>query len=253
MFNWKHIDEVYIYDGTFFGLLSIVFDSYANLTIPIKMCTEDDYEHNILDKLTYIETDEEKSRRVFDGIVKNVSFSTMYTAYTAFLSGQKNKEISILKYLIAAFKTGPEINNMLSIDYVLETMKLRRNASFEAHRLKGLVKFRCVSDNQYYAPIHPDNNVIEIVGKHFVKRLPTQNFILHDKNRNISFVYDTKEFRVMDVPNSLEIPEYSEEEKLYQTLWKTFFKTIAIKERTNKKLQMQFMPKKYWKDLIEME
>lgn len=43
----------------------------------------------------------------------------------------------------------------------------------------------------------------------------------------------------------------SDEEKKYEELWSTFFKTIAIKERTNKRLQMQYMPKKYWKDLVE--
>jgi probable DNA metabolism protein len=142
---------------------------------------------------------------------------------------------------------------MLSIDYVLETLKLKRNTLFEAHRLKGLVKFRYLSDNLYYAPVHPDNNIIEHVGKHFVKRLPSQNFILHDKNRNISFVYDTKDFSILDVPKGFEIPEFCEKEKIYQNLWQTFFKTIAIKERTNKRLQMQFMPKKYWQDLIEMD
>ena len=31
------------------------------------------------------------------------------------------------------------------------------------------------------------------------------------------------------------------------------FKTIAIKERENKKCQMSFMPKKYWHNIIEME
>ena len=36
---------------------------------------------------------------------------------------------------------------------------------------------------------------------------------------------------------------------MYQELWKMFFKTISIKERKNPRYQMQFMPKKYWKDL----
>ena len=40
-------------------------------------------------------------------------------------------------------------------------------------------------------------------------------------------------------------------EQIYQNLWKMFFKTIAIKERKNARCQMQFMPKKYWQDLIE--
>ena len=45
----------------------------------------------------------------------------------------------------------------------------------------------------------------------------------------------------------------SEDEAVYQKLWKGYFKNIAIKERENKRLQMQFMPKKYWKFLKEME
>ena len=251
--DWEHIDSVFLYDGTFYGLLTIVFDSYCSNKVPVKICSEEEYVYNLLDKTCYIETDAAKAKRVFDGIIKNLSIDTLYTAHKAFLSGQKNKEMPILKYLMAGFKFGPNINNMLAIDYVMDTMKLSKNTGFEAHRLKGLVKFRFINNNLYYAPIHPDNNVIEIVGYHFTKRLPNQNFILHDKNRNIAFTYNTREYSIMDVPTDFKIPEYSEEEKLYQELWKTFFKTIAIKERTNPRLQMQFMPKKYWQDLVEME
>lgn len=254
MFDWKHIDETYIYDGTFHGLLTIAFDSYINNEIPIKIYKEDEYEYNLLDTPRYMETDIEKAKRIFDGLIKNVSFGTLYTAYNAFLAGcKKNTELTILKYIIAAFKTGPAINNMLAVDYVFDTIDLKNSTLFEAHRFKGLVKFRYLSNNLYYAPIHPDNNIIEHVGKHFVRRLPTQNFILHDKKRKISFVYNTKEFNIMDVPDDFVIPEFSDEEKLYQNLWKTFFKTIAIKERTNKRLQRQYMPKKYWQDLVEID
>jgi len=250
--NWEYIDSVFLYDSTFYGLLTIVFDSYCANKIPVKICAEEEYEYNILDKICYIETDQAKAKRISEGIIKNISFDTLSTAHMAFLSGQKNKELTILKFLLAGFKLGPKINNMMTIDYVMDTMKLNRNTGFEAHRLKGLVKFRCINNNLYYAPIHPDNNVIEIVGEHFVRRLANQNFILHDKNRNIAFTYNTKEYSIIQVSADFHIPDYSEEEKLYQTLWKTFFKTIAIKERTNKRLQMQYMPKKYWQDLVEM-
>ena len=43
----------------------------------------------------------------------------------------------------------------------------------------------------------------------------------------------------------------SPNKQIYQNLWKMFFKTIAIEERENARCQMQFMPKKYWQDLIE--
>lgn len=103
--------------------------------------------------------------------------------------------------------------------------------------------------------IHPDNNIIEQLGHHFISRLPSMNFIIHDKNRDICFIYNCKEYKIIDSKN-LKIPEISSkiscEEKFYQDLWKMFFNTIAIKERKNLRCQMQFMPKKYWKDLIEM-
>ena len=61
----------------------------------------------------------------------------------------------------------------------------------------------------------------------------------------------TKEYEIIDSSN-LKIPTISENEQKYQELWSTFFNTISIKERTNSRLQMQYMPKKYWKDLVEL-
>ena len=58
---------------------------------------------------------------------------------------------------------------------------------------------------------------------------------------------------MIQVPSTFRISSYSQEEQHFQKLWKTFFNTISIKERTNPRCQMQYMPKKYWKDLIEMQ
>ena len=69
--------------------------------------------------------------------------------------------------------------------------------------------------------------------------------------RNIAIIYNTKEYEIIDSSN-LKIPTISENEQKYQELWSTFFNTISIKERTNSRLQMQYMPKKYWKDLVEL-
>lgn len=44
-----------------------------------------------------------------------------------------------------------------------------------------------------------------------------------------------------------------DEELFQQELWKSFFKVIGINDRKNKKVQINFMPKKYWEYIIEME
>lgn len=250
MSNWKLINTTILYDGSFEGFLTIVFDCYSNKTLPQKIFDKNKYITNFLDKTVYVETDYEKSKRIFNGIEKIIGYDALYNSYNAFLCDENNKEIYILKYLCNGFDLGPKINNMITISYVFKVINMRKRALFECHRLKGLLRFMEVGDNLFYASIHPDNNILEPLGHHFVSRLPKQNFIIHDKNRDICFLYNTQEYKIIDSKN-LDIPNISDNEKMYQDLWKMFFKTIAIKERTNSRCQMQFMPKKYWKDLIE--
>ncbi len=40
-------------------------------------------------------------------------------------------------------------------------------------------------------------------------------------------------------------------EQNIQNLWKQFFDSIAIKDKIKPRLQRQFLPKRYWKYLIE--
>lgn len=113
-----------------------------------------------------------------------------------------------------------------------------------------------MENNLWYASIHPDNNVIEQVGQFLMKRFPKQNMILHDKNRNLAFLYNCQnknDYEIIQIPTNFKISSLSKEELLFQKLWKTFFQTISIEERKNSRLQMQYMPKKYWKNLVEMQ
>lgn len=250
MSNWKLINKTYLYDGTLDGFLTIVFHSYASKTLPQKIFPEANYSSNFLDKILFIETDFKKSKRVFTGIEKNIGYDALYNTYYAFLSNEPEKEMHLLKYVCDGFDIGPKINNRLTISYVFKVMNMKKRAFGECHRLKGLLRFQEVGKNLYYASIHPDNNILEPLGHHFIRRLPTQNFIIHDKIRNICLLYNGIEYQIIDATN-IKIPDISEEEQKYQELWKLFFKTIAISERKNPRCQMQYMPKKYWKDLIE--
>lgn len=66
-------------------------------------------------------------------------------------------------------------------------------------------------------------------------------------------IYDKKKYYLISGNNIniLEIKNNNQEENI-EDLWTTFFNTIGITERKNKRCQMNFMPKKYWKYMIEM-
>ena len=155
-----------------------------------------------------------------------------------------------MKYLCEGFEIGPKINTMLTTSYVFSVINMKKRATSECHKLKGLLRFQEVGENIYYASVHPSTNIIEPLGQHFIKRIPYQNFIIHDKNRELCFLYHNQNYRIVNSHN-LTIPVITDSERKYQELWKLFFQTISIKERTNPRCQMQFMPKKYWQDLIE--
>ena len=84
--------------------------------------------------------------------------------------------------------------------------------------------------------------------------LRNESFLIKDKKRNIYALKDGKKIYYLNDKDIEKLNiNLSDNEKDIEQLWKTFFKTIAIKERKNKKAQMNFMPKRYWKDMIEME
>lgn len=250
MSNWKLVNKTFLYDGTFDGLLTIVFNCYYYKTLPQNIKSQKTYNNNFLDNNVFICTDYEKSDRVFKGIEKNICYEALFNSFYAFLSNEKDKEMNILKYLCNGFDIGPKINNMLTLSYVYKVISLKRKVYGECHRFKGLLRFIQIENNLFYSSIHPDHNILEILGHHFINRLISQNFIIHDKHRNLCFLYNGKNYKIEEVYN-FSLSSISKEEKLYQNLWKSFYKCVTINERTNKKCQMQFMPKKYWKDLIE--
>ena len=43
----------------------------------------------------------------------------------------------------------------------------------------------------------------------------------------------------------------SDNDQLFQELWRTYFKAICIKERMNPRKQLKDMPRRYWKYMTE--
>ena len=83
-----------------------------------------------------------------------------------------------------------------------------------------------------------------------MKRFPKQNIILHDQNRNLAFLYNCQnkdDYEIVQVPNHFKVNSFSKEELQFQKLWKTFFETIAIKERTT--YSKTFSPPGTWRSV----
>jgi len=76
--------------------------------------------------------------------------------------------------------------------------------------------------------------------------------MIYDAANKQAFLYNQKQATVVQADN-IELPAVEEDEKDMQRLWKLFYDTIAIKERYNPRCRMNFMPKRTWDLLPEMQ
>ena len=238
----------YYYDGSFDGLLTVIFIVYKDRkNNEFRIIVKTGQLLLGLDDINVI-TNFSKARRVEKAICDKLSQNFLNSIRTCFLSCDKNKDIVIVHTVYKALKQGEEILNSLD-EHAFYMNKLVKQVLNERHRYLGVLRFKEVKDGTMFSTIEPKNNVLPILLSHFINRMKREKFAIFDKGRKMIAYYDTKKVEIFIV-KSLEI-EWSDEEIEYSELWKTFHKSISIKERENKKLQQSNLPKYYWKHLIE--
>lgn len=241
---------VFLYDGSFEGLLTCVYEGYYN-RVPDHIYCDDQYKPHLLHEIEYIITDSEKAHKVGLAVIQKLSELYFHKIVNAFYSEDEEVGIKIFHALRHGFKHGPEVIMNEIHPHIAPVVDLSRAVGRETHLLVGLVRFQKLKGGVYYCQFSPTYNQVSLLAEHFANRLSDQLWVIHDIGRNIAVFYDKTRWYVNDF-YGLASYELDDEELLYQSLWKTFHKHIAIKERINPTLQRSFMPKKYWKYLIEM-
>lgn len=242
-FGWNM--KIIVYDGTFEGYLTVIFTQYKEI-FKIKIESEKD-QISFLDQ-KYIKTNFEKAKRIEDSIKKNISKEFYYDIKIAFKSDYKNKDTIIARLIKLSFLKGEKITKSTN-KYAIAFNKMVKNYGREAHAFMGLLRFKEIQEGFLFGQYESHNDILEDLSRHFLQRMPKEKFVIYDKNRNKAFVSIYGNFEVVEILN-LDIKE-SKKEEFFQNLWIGFYDAIAIKERKNKKLMIENMPKKYWKYLPE--
>ena len=238
----------YDYDGSFDGLLTVIYMAYNDReSNMLRVSAKAEQLILALDDI-HIITDFFKARRVEKAICEKLSQNFLNSIRTCFLSNDKNKDTIIIHTVYKALNQGEEILNSLD-DHAFYMNKLVKQVLNERHRYLGLLRFKEMKDGIMFSTIEPKNNILPILISHFKNRMKREKIAIFDKGRKMIVYYDGKKAEIFFV-ESLEI-EWSDEEIEYSELWKTFHKSISIKERENKKLQQSNIPKYYWKHLVE--
>ena len=89
--------KFFVYDKSFDGLLTAVFDAYFRKTFPDDLLSEGDALPLFYDELHTVVTDEEKAGRVWRGLQKKVSTSALGCLTQSWLSESDPHHIPALQ------------------------------------------------------------------------------------------------------------------------------------------------------------
>ncbi|MDY3205376.1 MAG: TIGR03915 family putative DNA repair protein [Arcobacter sp.] len=233
---------ILVYDGTFEGFLSLVYEVYYKKLKPIKIYKTLPNEM-IFEEILEINTSKDNAIKVLTAIKTKFPKELIQRILNIFMCDSKEFELYLLEYIIIGFKETKQLYN-INNSSVFYLNSLEKELFRNVHKLTGFVRFEELEDGTLYAKVESKFNVVYFLGKHFLKRFNNQNFIIHDLNRKLAFVKMQNDFSVQEVA-FFDEPTYSTNEQKFQKLWKSFFSGVTIKERINPKLQTQMVPLLY--------
>ena len=208
-------DVTYVYDGSFEGLLTAVFESFESRELPCSIVAEDEFVPTLFACKT-VDTDPQKADRVRRGL-KNVSADVWNAVRLGYLTCVEDRGTLINDFVHMVMHYGAGVMRMLADDTVSRLTK-----------------------------------AVRALAPHFCDRYPNESFLIYDKTHSQALVWHNRQKMIIPL-DGFEQPQAGDEELYFRALWKHFYDTVAIEARYNPRCRMNFMPKRYWNQLPEMD
>ena len=249
---------IFFYDKTFEGLLSAVFDAYEKKIFPEKLLRYGDIPLVFTETTHSVVCDEQHANRVWKGLQKKLPKNACNMLMYVWLSELKGSDELLFRYICKMFDTNQMFQYNFGDTDVLEVQKIARKVAHEALYIKQFVRFQKAADNIFFAPIRPLFNALPLAIDHFTDRFADQQWVIYDLRRQYGYYYDlhtTQEITFTDddhlLSGKLDEALMAEDEKMFQDLWKSYFRALTIKERINPRLHKKNMPVRFWQYLTE--
>lgn len=222
----------------------------------IRLIREPVYQKNMFDEYIHVDADDQKVNKVIRSIRKSISDEAYVYVFYAAMSECEDALQAIYNFLIIGFKAGSRVCSMYTNPYVMRIIEIKKRVGNESHFFREFARFTSLNNKAYICHLEPKNNVIMLVGAHFADRMPSEHWIIVDDCRHIAVVHPKDEDNYLRYLTDEEYitlrhtEDYSDD---YTDMWKTFFRTISIKERENPTCQRNMFPKWMRKHAVEFD
>lgn len=248
------------YDKTFEGLLTAVFDAFYRKEFPQRL-TGGEESFLLFTEIRETVADPSKAERVFNGLKRILSRSALQMISVCFLAESDDVATSIFHYIRKTFEAKQSIELNFADPDVLYLSQVHKMVHREEEKMRQFVRFQKTADGIFFACMEPRYDVLPLTADFFEDRFADQQWIIYDVKREYGLYYNLRKTEIVRF-NHLQVSpdtgrltreQMDDSELDFQDLWRQYFKSAAIKERINLKLQRQHMPKRFWKYLTEKQ
>lgn len=161
-----------------------------------------------------------------------------------------HKEMVALRYLRRIVQERAPVRDRRADPDVSAALDERSKVTLETHRFTGFLRFMEGANGVWYAPFSPDNDILELLLPHFLRRLGAQPFVIHDVRRRKAALWNGKECVIAQTQDKVEVT-LSPEEDDFQALWRQYYESVNIAQRPHERQMKGYMPVRYWKFMPE--
>lgn len=243
------------------GIFSAIYEAgisgYGHKYIRIQPQSDEYmYSMELFAEYVDVESSEKKMYAVLDAIKEKISQEVYDYVMKAIVSCAPDRGDIIYQFITYGFTLGEKVIMAVQFQEVADMFTLVRSVQNESYRYIEVLRFKEVVHVPplLLAVIEPKNDIVAHIAGHFADRFNSEWFIIYDKNHHKAVFHDASgkwEVRLLTHEEEEKLMELDQIKEEYSDLWKIFFDNIAIKERENRKLQMNNLPIKYRKYMTE--
>ncbi len=255
--------NTFVIDNTLEGLLTAVFEAYARRIMPDALILRGLPLPLFCGEVLDVGTDEAKVRRVWQGLSRRLSPLARQGVARCWLAEEDDTPTVIFRFVCRVFDSNVRIETNQADPAVRAFTQMWKRVEHERERLLQFVRFQKAADGTYFAAIEPEKNALPLIVPHFRDRFADQRWLIWDVGRAYGFYYNGLEVSRVTIQNADSLPHLvsgrldeslmDKDELFFQSLWKTYFHAICIRQRLNPRKQRQDMPVRYWKYLTEKQ
>ena len=265
---------IFICEDTLEGIFTGVYDAWNSRLghENIELRTNEPENLEFFCEYIYVTTDTEKAQKVRRSIYKKLGWGAYSDITVCVYGSYPDKADAIYHTLVDCLSpsgslygkkipsgfhpngTGSNYLENLCNPYVKRVAQMKKNIWNEQHRMKEFIRFRELSGKILFAKIDPAHNVLPLIEDHFSNRFPLERWMIYDERRKNALVHEPKKGCLLMTDILLKdefLDGYADISGNYEDLWWNFCHSIAIESRNNPKLQRQFAPIKFRKNMVE--